>query len=87
MNKPRFAKKYAAKFAKLKEALEELANTAVEAYEEVVGQEKEAVVPPTTVEPKPKPQSRKNSPRKKKPDLKKKPTKKRTTKRKSPKKD
>ena len=83
MNNPKFAKKYAAKFAKFKQALEEVVSTAIETFEEVVGEREEAKVQPTTVEPKAKPRRRKNSPRKKSSDSKKRPARKR----KSPKKD
>ena len=96
MNSPKYAVKFAAKYAKFKAAMAEAISITAGTYEEVVEErEKVEEVPKVivkeidesvTAEPKPKKQSRKFSPRKKTSDSKKKPAKKKTTKRKTPKK-
>ena len=86
---PKFAKKFAAKFAKFKAAVEEALSITAGTYEEVIEERKEVeekkvpkviikeVDESATAEPKPKKRSRKISPRKKTSDSKKKTTKKR----------
>jgi hypothetical protein len=89
MTNPKFAKKFAAKFAKFKAAVAEAISITAGTYEEVVEERKEVeekkvpkviikeVDESATAEPKPKKRSRKISPRKKTSDSKKKTTKKR----------
>ena len=89
MNSPKYAKKFAAKFAKFKAVIEEALSITAGTYEEVVEERKEVEekkVPKVIIkevdesaiaEPKPKKRSRKISPRKKTSDSKKKTTKKR----------
>jgi len=95
MSSPKYAKKFAAKFAKFKAAIEEAITITAGTYEEVVEERKEVEekkVPKVIIkeidesvisEPKPKTQSAKFSPRKKSPDLKKRTKRKTTSKRKS----
>ena len=95
MFSPKYAKKFAAKFAKFRAALGEAIAITAGTYEEVIEERKEVeekkvpkvivkeIDESATAEPKPKKRSRKISPRKKTPDSKKKTTRKR----KSPKKD
>ena len=92
MTRPKYAKKFAAKFAKFRAAVEEALSITAGTYEEVVEERKEVeekkvpkviikeVDESATAEPKPKKRSRKISPQKKSSDSKKKPA------RKSPKK-
>jgi len=88
---PKFARKFATKFAKFKAVLEETVTVVTETYKEIVEEKKEVeekkvpkviikeVDESATAEPKPKTRSRKISPRKKMPDSKK-PAKKRAAK-------
>jgi len=86
MFSPKYAKKFAAKFAKFRAAVEEALSITAGAYEEIVEEKKvpkiiaKEIDESATAEPKPKTRSRKISPRKKSSDSKKKTT------RKSPKK-
>ena len=89
MNSPKYTVKFAAKYAKYKQALKDLlvpteAEEVVEEVPKVIIKEMDESV---TAEPKPKAQPSKFSPLKKTPDSKKKPARKRTSKRKTPKKD
>ena len=86
---PKFATKFAAKFAKFRAAVEEALSITAGTYEEVIEERKEVeekkvpkviikeVDESATTSPKPKKRSRKISPRKKTSDSKKKPTRKR----------
>lgn len=89
MNSPKYARKFAVKYAKYKQALKDLlapteTEEAVEEVPKVIVKEVDESV---TAEPKPKAQPSKFSPLKKTPDSKKKPARKRTSKRKTSKKD
>ena len=90
MMNPKYAKKFAAKFAKFRAAVEEALSITAGAYGEIVEEKKvpkviiKEVDESATAEPKPKKRSRKISPQKKSSDSKKKTT---TRKRKSSKKD
>jgi len=90
MTSPKYAKKFAAKFAKYKQALKDIV-TPTEVKEEVIKEAPKATVKEVDEsaisEPKPKKRSRRISPRKKTSDSKKKPAKKKTSKRKTSKKD
>ena len=89
MNSPKYAKKFAAKFAKFKAAVEEALSITAGTYEEVIEERKEVEdkkVPKVVVkevdesaisEPKPKKHSARKPPQKKTPDFKKKTTRKR----------
>ncbi len=89
MTNPKFAKKFAAKYAKFKAAVEEAISITAGTYEEVVEERKEVeekkvpkviikeVDESATAEPKPKKRSRKISPQKKSSDSRKRVTRKR----------
>jgi len=96
MSSPKFAKKFAAKFAKFKAALKETVAAVAETYKEVIEEQVSTGAPKVvakevdesaTTEPKLKWGSAKNLPRKKSLDLKKKFTEKKTFKRKTVKKN
>jgi hypothetical protein len=97
MNSPKYARKFAAKYAKFKAAVAEAISTTAGIHEEIIEErEKVEEVPKViikevdesvTAEPKPKAQPSKFSPLKKTPDSKKRPAKKKTSKRKTSKKD
>ena len=96
MNSPKYAVKFAAKYAKFKAAVAEAISITAGTHEKIIEERKKVEEVPkviikevdesATSEPKPKTQSAKLPPQKKMPDSKKRPARKKTTKRKPAKK-